>query len=156
MDKKRKMSESRVDGAANTKSEREHANKPKHLEKYPNLYGNPNSAPRCGAKTRKGRPCRAPAVRDKKRCRMHGGAKGSGAPKGNRNAQKSGIYSTQSKMISWYVQRLMDDMARRHVRPGEAVPRGKSVRTHHRRKLTELEARELSDFLELLGSKDEG
>ena len=59
-------------------------------------------------------------------------------------------------MISWYVQRLMDEVARSYVRLGEAVPRGKRVRNHHRRKLTELEARELSDFLELLGSKDEG
>ncbi len=40
---------------------------------------------RCGAKTRSGRPCRSPAVTGKARCRMHGGAKGSGAPKGERN-----------------------------------------------------------------------
>ena len=32
-------------------------------------------APRCGAKTRKGTPCRSPAVNGKRRCRMHGGAK---------------------------------------------------------------------------------
>jgi glucans biosynthesis protein len=30
-------------------------------------------APRCGAKTRKGTPCHAPAIRGKARCRMHGG-----------------------------------------------------------------------------------
>jgi hypothetical protein len=34
---------------------------------------------RCGAKTRSGQPCRAPAVHGKRRCRMHGGARGSGA-----------------------------------------------------------------------------
>lgn len=28
---------------------------------------------RCGAKTRVGRPCRAPVIRGKNRCRMHGG-----------------------------------------------------------------------------------
>jgi hypothetical protein len=39
-----------------------------------NPRGNPNSAPRCGARTRSGCPCRAPALRDKLRCRMHGGA----------------------------------------------------------------------------------
>ncbi|MFZ1148666.1 MAG: HGGxSTG domain-containing protein [Xanthobacteraceae bacterium] len=38
------------------------------------------SSPRCGAMTRSGRPCRSPAVRGKRRCRMHGGAAGSGAP----------------------------------------------------------------------------
>ncbi|MFX7914628.1 HGGxSTG domain-containing protein, partial [Acinetobacter baumannii] len=30
---------------------------------------------RCGARTRLGGACRAPAVRGKRRCRMHGGAK---------------------------------------------------------------------------------
>jgi hypothetical protein len=37
--------------------------------------GNPNLglAPRCGARTRAGCPCRAPAIQGKLRCRMHGG-----------------------------------------------------------------------------------
>jgi hypothetical protein len=48
---------------------------------------------RCGAKTRSGRPCRSPAVAGKKRCRMHGGAPGSGAPHGNGNAVKHGNYT---------------------------------------------------------------
>jgi uncharacterized protein YjcR len=47
---------------------------------------------RCGAKTRRGKPCQSPAVNGKKRCRMHGGAEGSGAPKGNQNALKHGRY----------------------------------------------------------------
>jgi glucans biosynthesis protein len=50
-------------------------------------------SPRCGAKTRNGGSCRAPAVTGKKRCRMHGGAKGSGAPRGNRNALKHGVFT---------------------------------------------------------------
>jgi len=29
--------------------------------------------PLCGATTRKGKPCRARAMREKKRCRLHGG-----------------------------------------------------------------------------------
>jgi glucans biosynthesis protein len=52
--------------------------------------------PRCGAKTRSGTPCRAPAVRGKKRCRMHGGALGSGAPKDNQNALKHGRYTKEA------------------------------------------------------------
>ena len=36
-----------------------------------NPQGNPNNAPRCGAKTRNGIPCRAPAMAIR-RCRMHG------------------------------------------------------------------------------------
>ena len=45
---------------------------------------------RCGAKTRSGAPCRTAAVTGKTRCRMHGGAEGSGAPRGNRNAVTHG------------------------------------------------------------------
>lgn len=49
-------------------------------------------APRCGAKTKRnnGAPCMAPAVRGKQRCRIHGGAKGSGAQIENTNALKHG------------------------------------------------------------------
>lgn len=53
------------------------------------------SSPRCGAKTRSGAPCRSPAVRDKKRCRMHGGAIGSGTPRNNKNALKDGFYTKE-------------------------------------------------------------
>jgi hypothetical protein len=55
------------------------------------------ASPRCGAKTRKGTPCEAPAVSGKARCRMHGGAKGSGAPKGNKNALKTGAHTAEMK-----------------------------------------------------------
>lgn len=51
------------------------------------------TSPRCGAKTRRGTNCQSPAVHGKKRCRMHGGAKGSGAAKGNQNALKHGTYT---------------------------------------------------------------
>ena len=60
-----------------------------------------NTAPmalslRCGAKTRKGSACLSPAVSGKKRCRMHGGAAGSGAPRGNQNALKHGAYTRET------------------------------------------------------------
>ena len=63
------------------------------------------SAPRCGARarTRGGAPCRSPAVRGSARCRMHGG-KGSGAPRGNRNAWKHGAFSGQMKDIARYLR----------------------------------------------------
>lgn len=51
------------------------------------------ASPRCGAKTRKGSACLSPAVSGKKRCRMHGGAARSGAPKGNQNALKHGAFT---------------------------------------------------------------
>ena len=77
-----------------TKGERERrngGNKLMQREKLPM-----NQAPRCGAKTRCGNPCRSPAVRGKRRCRMHGGAAGSGAPIGNKNALKHGNYSAEA------------------------------------------------------------
>ena len=51
------------------------------------------ASPRCGAKTRNSGACRSPAVHGKKRCRMHGGAPGSGAPKANQNARKHGLFT---------------------------------------------------------------
>ena len=51
------------------------------------------ASPRCGALTRVGGSCRSPAVSGKRRCRMHGGAKGSGAPSNNQNALKHGTYT---------------------------------------------------------------
>jgi hypothetical protein len=38
-----------------------------------NPSGDPNTAPRCGAQTRRGTECLGPAMRGKRRCRMHGG-----------------------------------------------------------------------------------
>ncbi|WP_287437215.1 HGGxSTG domain-containing protein [Maritimibacter sp.] len=57
------------------------------------------SSPRCGAKTRSGTPCKSPAVSGRARCRMHGGSSGSGAPAGNRNAFKHGLYSKEVQEI---------------------------------------------------------
>ena len=51
------------------------------------------TSPRCGAKTRSGGACRSPAVFGRKRCRMHGGAPGSGAPRANQNARKHGLFA---------------------------------------------------------------
>ena len=42
-------------------------------------------APRCGARTRRGTACQSKAAHGKGRCRLHGGALGSGAPMGQRN-----------------------------------------------------------------------
>ena len=53
-------------------------------------------SPRCGAKTRQCSSCKSPAVKGKKRCRMHGGAKGSGAPKGSQNALKDGFFTKEA------------------------------------------------------------
>jgi len=51
---------------------------------------------RCGAKTRQGTTCQNKPEPGKKRCRIHGGAPGSGAPIGNKNSIKHGHYSKAS------------------------------------------------------------
>src|SRR5438128_8265375 len=51
-------------------------------------------AKRCGARTRSGKPCQSPAMKNG-RCRMHGGPS-LGAPKGNQHAYKHGRYSAES------------------------------------------------------------
>ncbi len=56
----------------------------------------PATVGRCCARTRAGRPCRAPAAKGKRRGRRHGGAPGSGAQPGNRNARKHGFYTKQA------------------------------------------------------------
>ena len=50
-------------------------------------------APRCGARTRGGTPCQRPALRGRKRCRLHGGLS-PGAPRGEKNGNyKSGDWT---------------------------------------------------------------
>ena len=54
-----------------------------------------HQASRCHATSkRSGKPCRSPAVRGHRVCRMHGAA--GGAPKGNRNALKHGASSAKA------------------------------------------------------------
>lgn len=66
-------------------------------------------ARRCCAKTRKGTPCMSPAVRHKERCRMHGGAKGSGAPLGNNNARKHGMFSQTRQSLEQHIRQLLKE-----------------------------------------------
>jgi glucans biosynthesis protein len=68
------------------------------------------AAPRCGAKTRRRTPCQAPAIRGKTRCRMHGGAPGSGAPKGNQNARKHGFYSAEMLRLRAEARTLLKEL----------------------------------------------
>jgi hypothetical protein len=49
----------------------------------------------CGAKTRKGHPCKTRPVISRKRCRMHGGTN-NGAPKGSQNDLKHGYYTKEN------------------------------------------------------------
>jgi hypothetical protein len=67
------------------------------------------TSPRCGAKTRSGSACRSPAVSGRKRCRMHGGAEGSGAPRANRNARKHGLFAGVAIAERRQVQTLLGE-----------------------------------------------
>ena len=67
------------------------------------------ASPRCGATVRSGGSCRSPAVRGKRRCRMHGGAPESGAPKGNRNARKHGLFTRDAIAERRQIQALLGE-----------------------------------------------
>lgn len=68
-----------------------------------------DKAPRCGAKTKNnhGLPCQSPAVKEKHRCRLHGGAKGSGAKMGNKNALKHGETTSNMKEFRKTVRQVI-------------------------------------------------
>lgn len=65
---------------------------------------------KCGAKTRSGVPCRNPPVTGKNRCRMHGGATGSGAQPGNQNALKHGLYSRQERENRSEIDQILNSL----------------------------------------------
>lgn len=68
-----------------------------------------NNAPRCGAKTRRNSVCQSPAIKGKARCRMHGGAKGSGAPKGNTYAVTHGQSTLEMRAFRKSVRQIIKE-----------------------------------------------
>ena len=92
-----------------------HTNRKKRpiLLKNGNPQGNPMNAPRCGAKTRKGTPCKAPAMSNG-RCRMHGGkSTGPRTPEGLERSRKAnwkhGHYSAESIAARRYMRWLLHE-----------------------------------------------
>ena len=89
-----------------------------------NPPGDPSSAPRCGAKTRKGVSCRAPAMANG-RCRMHGGkSTGPRTPEGLQRSRKAnwkhGYYSAELIALRRYISRLLresQDTIRKSSKP---------------------------------------
>jgi hypothetical protein len=67
------------------------------------------ASPRCGARIRSGGSCRSPAVHGKKRCRMHGGAPGSGAPRANQNARRHGMFTRDTIAERKQIQALLGE-----------------------------------------------
>jgi len=71
------------------------------------------ASPRCGAKTRSGGASRSPAVHGRKRCRMHGGAQESGAPRSNQNARKHGLFTRDAIAERRQIQTLLSEARRK-------------------------------------------
>lgn len=72
-------------------------------------------APRCQAQRMSGGSCNSPAVKGKTVCRKHGGAKGSGGPKGEANgAYKHGGYTSEAIAMRQHASQLL-----RVVRAGD-------------------------------------
>ena len=72
-----------------------------------------NRSPRCGARTRRGSPCRSPAVKGRIRCQMHGGTTGSGARSGNTNALRHGRYGRELIEFRRVIGELLRDTAKK-------------------------------------------
>lgn len=73
----------------------------------------PHDKKHCGAKTRAGTPCRRPAGWGTNhvgegRCKLHGG-KSTGAPKGNQNSKKHGLFSRYIPADTLEVMNMLDD-----------------------------------------------
>lgn len=68
---------------------------------------NLRAAPRCGAINRAGKPCQCPAMRDRKRCRLHGG-KNTGAPRGSANGNYTdGHWTKEAREERKLISRLL-------------------------------------------------
>jgi hypothetical protein len=80
-----------------------------------NRPGDPHAAPRCGAKTRRGAACQAPAMRNG-RCRLHGGkSTGPRTAEGRERCRtanwKHGLYSKQARAERDRVRELLRSSA---------------------------------------------
>jgi hypothetical protein len=71
-----------------------------HIADIKRRLANLAKAPRCGARTRAGHPCKQAAVSGRARCRIHGGAKGSGGPRGHHNGNfKHGLWTFEVRQM---------------------------------------------------------
>jgi hypothetical protein len=72
-----------------------------------------SQAPRCAARTRAGTPCQSPAIRGRRRCRLHGGLS-PGAPKGSQNGNyKNGNWTAEALEERRWLRSLVRDFAKK-------------------------------------------
>jgi hypothetical protein len=73
---------------------------------------NIRAARRCSAKTRAGGECQCPAIRDRNRCRLHGG-RSPGAPKGRGNGNfKDGTFTAEAIQERQWFRSLVNTYAK--------------------------------------------
>jgi hypothetical protein len=88
-------------------------NNPMNQDHLAARLSNIRSAKRCGARTRAGGTCQCPAVRDRNRCRLHGGLS-TGAPKGLGNGNyKNGTWTAEAIEERTWVRSLVSEFAKK-------------------------------------------
>lgn len=66
---------------------------------------------RCGARNRAGNPCQRAASKGKTRCRLHGGAAGSGAPKGRAKGRyQHGKFTCEALEVRAMIREMVREM----------------------------------------------
>lgn len=96
-----------------------------------NTPGDPSTAPRCGARTRRGTPCQCPAIRGRRRCRLHGGRStgprtAAGLARIRAANMRSGRYSKEHLAL----ERRLNAFQRNGVRSARQLPDG-PARAHY-------------------------
>jgi hypothetical protein len=88
-------------------------NNPMNQDRLTAQLSNIRAAKRCGARTRAGGSCQCPALRDRNRCRLHGGLS-SGAPKGMGNGNyRSGTWTAEAIEERKWVRSLVLEFAKK-------------------------------------------
>jgi glucans biosynthesis protein len=68
--------------------------------------------PRCGARTRAGAACQRPAIRGRRRCRLHGGLS-PGAPRGHKNGNfRNGNWTAEAIEERRWLRSLVQTFAK--------------------------------------------
>ena len=88
-------------------------NNPMNQDRLTAQLSNIREAKRCGARTRAGGSCECPALRDRNRCRLHGGLS-TGAPKGTGNGNyRSGTWTAEAIEERNWLRSLASAFAKR-------------------------------------------
>jgi hypothetical protein len=113
--------------------------------RHGNASGNPQAAPRCGARNRRGLPCQAPALRGKSRCRLHGGHSTGpktleGLARLRKANTKHGQFSAEGQAVARWCRRYTRNGYRSLRALGEGTIHGMNGRAYFERLLAQEEA----------------